>query len=129
MPEQSPTLRDMIQSALDDGATFRSLEARAIDEETGKTASRTLFSDIVHGKADRVPLDYHLRAVAAALGIEYEKVRRAAIDQWIPPEDARRARKESNREEIRELLTQARQLIAKADEIERRGQGSSRESA
>lgn len=129
MPEQSPTLRDMIQSAFDNGATFRKLETRAVDPETGQTASRAVFSDILHGKAGRMPLDYHLRAIAAAIGKPYEEVRQAAITEWLPPEQERRERNESTREEVGDLLTEARRLIALADEIDRRAKNSGRESA
>lgn len=90
MPEQSPTLlRDMIQEALDNGVTYRELEARAVDPQTGKTASRSVFFDTVSGKLDRMPYDYHLRAVATALRAPYETVRRAAIAQWLAADDDR----------------------------------------
>lgn len=87
MPEQHPTLRDMIQAVLDEGITYRQLETRALDEHTGKTASKDMFNNIVTGKVDRIPYDYHLRAIAAGLGVSYERVRRAAINQWLPAEE------------------------------------------
>ena len=92
MQEQSPTLlSDMIQEALDNGVTYRELEARAVDPQTGKTASRSVFFDTVSGKLDRMPYDYHLRAVATALQKPYDVVRRAAIAQWLGTDDARPA--------------------------------------
>jgi len=87
MPEQAPTLRDMINDALTSGVTYRQLESRAVDPQSGKSASRAVFNDIVLGKIDRMPYDYHLRAIAAGLGVPYERVRQAAIRQWVPPED------------------------------------------
>jgi len=86
MPEQPPTLRDMIQEALDRGTTYRQLEASAIDPVTHKTASRSIFFDTVNGKLDRMPYEHHLRAIAAGLGVPYERVRQAAIRQWVPAE-------------------------------------------
>jgi hypothetical protein len=87
MPEQPPTLRDMIQEALDDGAKYRELEARAIDPVTHRTASRSIFFDTVTGKLDRMPYAHHLRAMAVSLRLPYERVRQAAIQQWVPPEE------------------------------------------
>jgi hypothetical protein len=84
MPEQPPTLRDMLKAARDRGQTYEQLEAFAIDPETGERASRSLLNNIVLDKVDRMPYDYHLRAIAAALKVPYETVRRAAITQWIP---------------------------------------------
>lgn len=112
MPEQRPTLRDMIQGVLDSGVTYRELETRAVDEETGKRASRSIFFDIATGKLDRIPYDYHLRAIAAGLRAPYESVRQAAITQWLPADDAEAERLEL----IREILA----LKAKAAEIEAR---------
>jgi len=86
MPEQPPTLRDMIQEALDNGAKYRELEARAIDPVTHRTASRSIFFDTVTDKLDRMPYAHHLRAIAVALGVPYERVRQAAILQWVPPD-------------------------------------------
>ena len=83
---QSPTLRDMIQDALARGATYRKLEALAIDPVSGKKASYALFNNIVLGnrKEDTMPSQEHLRAIAAALQVPYERVRQAAIAQWVP---------------------------------------------
>jgi len=87
MPEQAPTLRDMIHDALSSGVTYRELEARAVDPESNKRASRSIFNDIATGKLDRMPHVDHLRAIAAGLRVPYERVRQAAIRQWVPPED------------------------------------------
>lgn len=87
MPEQSTTLRDMIQSALDGGETYRSLAARAVDPVTGKTASYGLINNIVLGNTRSAPEPHHLRAIAAALRVPYERVRQGAIAQWLPAGD------------------------------------------
>lgn len=90
MPEQTPTLREMIQGALNSGATYRQLAKDAVDEETGKRASYSMFFDIANGKLDRMPPAAHLRAIAAGLRAPYESVRLAAIAQWLPAEGTRR---------------------------------------
>ena len=87
MPEQAPTLRELIQEVLNSGVTYRQLEDRAVDEATGKRASRSIFFDIANGKLDRMPYEHHLRAIAAGLRAPYESVRRAAIAQWLPGTD------------------------------------------
>lgn len=87
MPGSTPTLRDMVNGARDRGLTYRQLAERAVDPETGQKASFALLNDLARNKVDRMPYDYHLRAIAAALGEPYERVRQAAIRQWVPPED------------------------------------------
>lgn len=86
MPEQAPTLRDMIKASVDRGLTYEQLSKRAVDEETGRRASPALLNNIANDKVDRMPYDYHLRAIALGLGVPYERVRQAAIAQWLPPE-------------------------------------------
>lgn len=88
MPASTPTLRDMIQEAVDRGQTYEQLATSAIDERTGKRISRAQINNIAIGKTDRMPYDYHLRALAAALKKPYETVRQAAIRQFLPSEDA-----------------------------------------
>lgn len=117
MPEQTPTLRDMIKNALDSGLTYRQLAAAAIDEETGKRASHAIFFDIANGKLDRMPYDYHLRAIAAGLRAPYESVRRAAIAQWVPGDtpvgDDERAAQVA---ELRSLRDQADEALRRMEE-------------
>jgi hypothetical protein len=123
MPEQSATLRDMIQDALDNGVSYRDLESRAVDPETGETASRAVFHDTVSGKLKRMPFDYHLRAVAAALSVPFEQVRQAAIAQWLPQEGARRRandEKEQTREELLRLRNEITAALNRIDESDGR---------
>ena len=87
MPEQAPTLRELVQEVLNSGVTYRQLEERAVDDQSGKRASRSIFFDIASGKLDRMPYEHHLRAIAAGLRAPYESVRRAAIAQWLPGTD------------------------------------------
>lgn len=87
MPEQTPTLRELIQEALDNGVTLRELADRAIDPRTAETLGKDTINKIVLGRINRVPLEGHLRAIANALRVPYERVRRAAIAEWLPGTD------------------------------------------
>lgn len=84
MPEQTPTLRELIQEALDNGVTLRELADRAIDPRTAETLGKDTINKIALGRINRVPLEGHLRAIANALRVPYERVRRAAIAEWLP---------------------------------------------
>lgn len=115
MPTSTPTLRDMIQGALDRGQTYEQLEKRAIDPQTKEPVSRSMMNNIVNRKVGRMPYDYHLRAIAAALEQPYETVRRAAIAQWLPA-DVEGA---DNSAVERALLDQAKRLEREAEELRR----------
>ncbi len=118
MPEQPPTLRDMINDALAKGITYRQLEARAVDPETQRRASRSIFNDIATSKLDRMPHVDHLRAIAVALGVPYERVRQAAIRQWLPADQtsAEEPETDPDLELARQLQATAEQLLARAEE-------------
>lgn len=111
MPASTPTLRDMVNGARDRGQTYKQLAERAIDPETGQRASLAFLNDIARGKVDRMPYDYHLRALAAALGVPYEHVRQAAIRQWVPPDAPGQVE--------RAMLDQASRLEQEAQELRR----------
>jgi len=120
----SPTLRDMVKDALDSGQTYTQLAERAIDPQTGQKASLALLNDIGRGKVGRMPYDYHLRAVAAALQKPYEAVRRAAIAEWVPAEGVDGEREELLEEarQINESITQLLGRLGEGDE--RRAEGA-----
>jgi transcriptional regulator with XRE-family HTH domain len=121
MPGSPPTLRDMIQAARDRGLTYQQLAERAVDPETGETASSGLIFDLAKGAVNRVPAAKHLRAVAAALGEPYTIVRRAAIAEWLPAED-----EDAEREE---LLQEARRMNEIAGQLlDRLGEGEQRQA-
>ena len=123
MPEQAPTLRDMINDALTSGVTYRQLESRAVDPQSGKSASRAVFNDIVLGKIDRMPYEHHLRAIAAGLGVPYERVRQAAIRQWVPAEDEAADDGTADLDRAR-LIEEIKRLQGIADEVLARVEGS-----
>lgn len=119
MPEQAPTLRDMIREAVDAGLTYEQLSKRAVDQETGRRASPALLNNIVNQRVDRMPYDYHLRAIAAGLGVPYERVRQGAIRQWVPPEMAGAIGAEEIPEDRKaQLRAELRELYARTDQVE-----------
>lgn len=85
MPEQSPTLRDMIQEAANSGHTYEQLAQRA--KRRGAKTSGSYLNNIVLGNVSRLPTPENLRGIAWALDVPYERVRQAAINQWLPPDD------------------------------------------
>lgn len=112
MPEQFPTLRDMIKEAVERGLTYAQLGERAVDPETGKVgASGPFINNIALGNVARIPTVDRLRSIATALGVPYERVRQAAINEWMP---APAAKGDPERDEmIREL----RELRAKTEKV------------
>lgn len=123
MPASTPTLSDMVKEALD-RHTLDQLTARAIDPETGETASRGLIYDLSRNAVNRMPTVEHRRAVAAAIGKPYEVVRRAAIAQWAPPESG-----EIDTEAILERADRLADEVARLrEEIERSRSGGAAES-
>lgn len=129
MPEQAPTLRDMIKEAIDGGLTYEQLSKRAVDKETNHGVSPALLNKIAHRRVDRMPYTYHLRAIAAGLGVPYERVRQAAILEWLPPEAGatdqippdRRADLIEKFEELRAAILNEGRPAAPADQTEAGG--------
>lgn len=116
---QSATLRAMLQQAVDRGDSLRDLQARAVDPQSGETAGKDLIASIVNGTANRIPVERHLRALAAALAVPYERVRQAAIAQWLPGEAAPE-QESADREQMRDELIELRnELTAALDRIDK----------
>ena len=86
MPASPPTLRDMIQAAIDAGQTYEQL-AKRVQDGNNESVSGAYLNKIALGKVARMPSVGHLRAIAVAIGQPYERVRQAAIRQWLPAED------------------------------------------
>ena len=114
---QSPTLRDMIQEAIDRGASLRDLQDSAVDPVTGERVGKDTISKIRRGDMNRMPMEHHLRGIAAALKQPYERVRQAAIAEWLPGDDGTPGLTDEEREELR---TEALRLQAVADEARAR---------
>lgn len=115
MPEQQPTLRDMIQAAQANGISVRDLEARARAE--GHEIGKDLFSTISRGAQARMPTPSKLRGLAAGLGVPYERVRQAAIAEWLPEDDDRPLTAEEREAAIRKLRAMQREVQEAIDRI------------
>ena len=134
MPEQPPTLRDMIQAERDKGVSYDELGRRAVDPVTGETASDSLIWKIHKGKQDRMPYAHHLRAIAVALNREPNEVRAAAIDQWLPEDLGADAERTRLLEEAEALLARQKEDAERFDKIRARldrlgGEGEQRHTA
>lgn len=128
MPEQSTTLRDMIQEAQKRGLSLRDLQARAIDPRTGNTVGKDLIGQLRRGEVNRIPTAEQLRALAVALNLPYERVRQAAIAQWLPSseeEDAERERLQLLAEAY-ELRDRAAATIARLEQQEQQDEDGGR---
>jgi len=79
-------LSDLIKTA-NRTKTLDELAERAIDPETGTRLRRSVLSKISRGGVLTMPPPGHIGALAAALGLDYEIVRRAALLQYMPPRD------------------------------------------
>lgn len=119
MPEQ-PTLSDMIKAAADSGLTYLQLQERSIDPHDGAVGiSAAQLNRIANGNANRIPDANQLRAIATALRQPYERVRQAAIAQWLPAE-AEPEQESTDREQMRqEVLELRNQLTAALEAIDR----------
>lgn len=114
MPEQAPTLRDMIQEATKGGLTYEQLAQRA--KRRGAKTSGSYLNNIVLGNVSRLPTPENLRGIAWALDVPYERVRQAAITQWLPPEHSTAA--DIPEDTRSDLIAQIQELRALADRVE-----------
>lgn len=115
MPEQPPTLRDMIKEAIADGTTYEQLANRARERFPGSRLSGSHLNNIALGNVSRMPTPDRLRAIAGALNVPYERVRQAAITQWVPPDESAGAHDpEVERQQIIDELTELRDRTTEA---------------
>lgn len=81
MTSQHETLTQLVAGAIDDGLTYRSLEAKAIDPQTGYKPGRTTIWKVAHG--EKVHLTPELvRAIAAGLSVSPARAAEAAAVQY-----------------------------------------------
>lgn len=119
MPEQTPTLRDMIKQAAE-RATYAELGERSIDPATSqRRISGAQLNRIARGDELRMPTEEKLRGIAAAIGRDYEYVRRAAIDLWLPPEEATSSPEEVTDERHERMLQRLEEARSTISEIEK----------
>lgn len=81
MTSDHETLTQLVADALDDGLTYRTLEAKAIDPETGYKPGRTTIWKVANGQ--KVHLSPELvRAIAAGLSVPPTRAQAAAALQY-----------------------------------------------
>lgn len=76
-------LSQLVQDALDAGASLRRLGERAVDPETGETISWQYFQKLVKNPPASPPDPVQMRALSAALNKPYRRVQEAAAKQWL----------------------------------------------
>lgn len=76
-------LSQLVQDALDAGASLRRLGERAVDPETGETISWQYFQKLVKNPPASPPGPVQMRALSAALNKPYRRVQEAAAKQWL----------------------------------------------
>lgn len=81
-------LSDLIKTA-NLTSTYDELAERAIDPVTKTQLRRSVLSKIAQGDLKTMPPPGRIGAIAAALELDYEIVRRAAFLQYMPPRDDR----------------------------------------
>jgi hypothetical protein len=81
MPTEHETLTTLVATALDNGLTYRVLEDRAVDPETGYHPARATLWKIAKGQ-DVQLTPALVRAVAAAIGVTPSRAQLAAAVQY-----------------------------------------------
>jgi hypothetical protein len=84
MPEQDDALTRLVQEHVGRGKrlTFRAFEEQAVDPRTGRRISKSTAENVAKGHQIKVTPEV-LRAIAAGIGEDLTRVRRAAIRQYI----------------------------------------------
>lgn len=82
-PAPIGALSQLIQEALDKGASYGKLADRAIDPETGETVSKPYLQRVVKNPPVNPPTVPMMRAIAAALQKPFRHVQEATAKQWL----------------------------------------------
>lgn len=89
MTSEPETLTQLVVAALANGLTYRALELKAVDPDTGERVGRTTLWKVSKGQDIQVTPSV-VRAVAASIGVSPHRAQRAAAAQYIGyyiPED------------------------------------------
>lgn len=81
MTSDPETLTQLVVAALEGGLTYRALESRAVDPETGYKPSRATLWKVAKGQ-EIILTPKLVQAVAAAIGVSPERAQRAAAVQY-----------------------------------------------
>lgn len=82
-PSPLGALSQLVQEALDAGASLRRLGEGAVDPETGESISWQYFQKLVKNPPASPPDPVQMRALAAALGKPYRRIQEATAKQWL----------------------------------------------
>lgn len=84
MPDQDDALTRLVQEHVGRGRrlTFRAFEEQAVDPLTGRRISKSTAENVVKGHQIKVTPEV-LRAIAAGIEVHPDRVRAAAIRQYI----------------------------------------------
>lgn len=81
MTSQHETLTQLVASAIDDGLTYRALETKAIDPQTGYKPGRTTIWKVANGQKIHLTPEL-VRAIAAGLSVSPTRAAEAAAVQY-----------------------------------------------
>jgi N-acyl-D-aspartate/D-glutamate deacylase len=82
-PSAVGALSQLIQEALDKGASYQRLADRAVDPDTGETVSKPYLQRVVKSPPVNPPTVPMMKAIAAALGKPFARVQEAVAKQWL----------------------------------------------
>ena len=82
-PSSRGALSQLIQDANDRGLSYQKMSDRAVDPETGVKLSKPYLQRLVGNPPTNAPSPAQMRALAAALRVTEQRVKRAAAEQWL----------------------------------------------
>lgn len=82
-PSPRGALSQLIQDANDRGLSYQKMSDRAVDPETGAKLSKPYLQRLVGNPPTNAPSPAQMRALAAALRLTEQRVKRAAAEQWL----------------------------------------------
>jgi hypothetical protein len=82
-PSPKGALSRLIQDANDRGLSYQKMSDRAVDPETGTKLSKPYLQRLVANPPANAPSLAQMRALAVALRVSEQRVKRAAAEQWL----------------------------------------------
>lgn len=82
-PSPRGALSQLIQDANDRGLSYQKMSERAVDPETGTRLSKPYLQRLVGNPPTNAPSPAQMRALAVALRLTEQRVKRAAAEQWL----------------------------------------------
>lgn len=82
-PSPRGALSQLIQDANDRGLSYQKMSDRAVDPETGVKLSKPYLQRLVGNPPANAPSPAQMRALAVALRLTEQRVKRAVAEQWL----------------------------------------------